>query len=153
MTAIGKVSLDGIVLNDFHNTFHVASGTGEADEDTAPATKAVTLDTSAANTVKLATDGDKILGRLEVIEDRVVEGIQVGTIARKGGILFYVSPHVETSPAEMPAVGDYLVGAIDDDGVAGFVRKATSGEISAGKDNWQVVEVAEDDSYVIAIDV
>lgn len=44
--------------------------------------KAVALDTTAANTVKLAADNEQIFGRLETFEDRTVLGIKVGTVSR-----------------------------------------------------------------------
>lgn len=155
MAAIGKVSLRGIVHDEFQYTFLVSSATGEATEDDA-GIKAVSLDTSAANTVKLATDGEKLLGRLEIYEDRVVEGIVTGMVALKGGIKFYVNPNATASPDETPEVGDNLVGAVDDAGAAGYVRKATTAELQAGKDNWLVVEVGTDldgNDFAIAINV
>jgi uncharacterized protein with PhoU and TrkA domain len=45
--------------------------------------KAVALDTTADNAVKLAGDGDAIYGRLETLEIREQEGITVGAVARK----------------------------------------------------------------------
>ena len=156
MAAIGKVSLRGITHDDFQYTFLVKTGAGTDAVIADAGVKAVSLDTSAANTVKLAVDGDKILGRLEVYEDRTVEGIVTGTVALKGGVKFIVNPDATDSPDETPAVGDYLVGAADDDSVAGYVRKATSGEYQAGKDNWLVVEVGTDtagNDYAIAINV
>lgn len=152
MAAIGKVSLDGLPQEKFHNTFLVKTGALQADV-AVQGESAMALDT-VANQVKLAADGDKILGRLEVLEVRTAEGITVGTVARKGGMSFKISPHVETSPDEMPGVGSYLVGSVDDDGKGGYVRKATTAEISAGKDNWLVVEIIEDgdDKTAIAID-
>jgi len=153
MAAIGKVSLRGLVHDEFQYTFLVASGTGEATISDA-GVKAMSQDTNASNTVKLALDGEEIIGRLEIYEDRVLEGIVVGTISLKGGLKFMVSPHaIGTSPAEVPTLSDYLVGAVDNDGIGGYVRKATSSEISAGKCKYKVFEVAEDDSYVIAVAV
>lgn len=45
--------------------------------------KAVTIDTTQDNAVKLAGDGDVVFGRLETVEIREQEGITVGAIARK----------------------------------------------------------------------
>lgn len=161
MAAIGKVSLRGIVHDEFQYTFSVKAGSHEADataDNTArgglAGVAAVTLDTAAASTVKLAGDGDRILGRLEVYEDREVEGITVGTVALHGGIKYLVNPDAGTSPDERPAVGDFIVGDADDDGVKGYVRKATTAELQAGtKANWLVVEADTDHTYVIAIRV
>jgi len=144
-----KVSLRGLPLEDFHNTYLIKKGSGETTAAIAQTNPAMTIDTAAANQMKLAGAGDKINGRLEVYEDRINEGITVGTIARKGGVTFQVEPAVG---ADMPAIGDYLVGDTDAGGVKGFVRKASSAEIQAGKSNWQVMEVAADNLSVVAMD-
>lgn len=162
MTAIGKVSLKGIVHDDFQYAFNLKSGDHEADDsddDTArggtAGVAAVSLDTAAANQVKLAGDGERILGRAEVVEDRTVEGILVGTISLQGGIKYLVNPDASTSsPDERPAVGDFIVGAADDNGVQGYVRKATTAELALGtRANWLVVEADDAHTYVIAIRV
>lgn len=155
MTAIGKVSLKGLPVEDFINTFFVKTGATEAAQSDA-GNAAMAIDTSTANQVKLAGDGDRIYGRLEVREDRVQEGIVVGSIARKGGVTFNVGPNVSlTSPITNPAIGDFLVGATNGT-KGGFVRKASAAEIQAGKSNWQVVELitnADNTKSVVAIDV
>lgn len=154
MAAIGKVSLRGIVHDDFHYTFLVKTGGGNDAVAADAGVKAVSLDTAAANQVKLAVDGDKILGRLEIFEDREVEGIVVGTVALKGGMKFMINPNVSvSSPDERPAVGDNIVGDVSGGSVAGYVRKATTAEKEAGKDNWLVVEADDAHTYVIAINV
>ena len=56
MSQIGKTSLKGIFHEDFQYGFLLKAGITEADEG-----KPVALDTAAANTVKLATDGDDIV--------------------------------------------------------------------------------------------
>lgn len=143
MSQIGTLSLRGLYHEDFQYPFYLASGITEADEG-----KAVALDTTAANTVKLAGTSDVILGQLKKVENREVEGIDVGTVALFGGVKFLVNPDATaSSPDEIPAVGDYLVGAADDSSpaVKGYVQKASSAT------KWLVVEVADDDSYVIAI--
>lgn len=66
---------------------------------------AVAQDTSAANTVKLAGDGDVIVGRLESFEDRTAtEGVVVGAVKLVGGL------ELKKSEAAMQ-VGDSVVGA------------------------------------------
>lgn len=45
--------------------------------------KAVALDITATNTVKLASDNDIVFGRLETFEDRAVLGIKVGAVSRQ----------------------------------------------------------------------
>lgn len=75
---------------------------------------AVAQDTTAANTVKLAGDGDVIVGRLESYEDRTaIEGVVVGAVKLVGGL------ELKKSEAAM-AVGDSVVGA-----GAGLVKAGT----------------------------
>lgn len=45
--------------------------------------KAVTIDTTAANSVKLAGDGDHVYGRLESFETGGLDGLTLGAISRK----------------------------------------------------------------------
>jgi hypothetical protein len=79
--------------------------------------RAVTLDATAPNTVKLAGDGDPILGRLETVEHRQVEGILVGTVAMQG--VLHLPYDGTPSPAITP--GAALVGAGN-----GFVKVDTA---------------------------
>lgn len=66
---------------------------------------AVAQDTSAANTVKLAGDGDAIVGRLESYEDRTkTEGVVVGAVQLVGGMEMKKS-------GDAMKVGDPVVGA------------------------------------------
>lgn len=144
MTAIGKLSLRGITQDSFQYPFLLkASDSVAADAGV----KAVTLDTTAANTVKLATDASPIVGRLEVFEDRVVEGVKVGTIATEGGMKFLTK--IGASAGERPAVGDYLIGA-----GSGYTRKATTVELALGiHAKWLVVEVDTANLWSVAIKV
>lgn len=155
MAAIGKVSLRGLYAEDFQYTFLIDAGTGGATEDSEGL--AVSYDNGVQNQVKLALDGEKLIGRLEKFEDREVEGIVTCTIALKGGYKFIVNPDATgSSPDETPAPGDYLVGAVTDGGAAGYTRKATTVEVQAGKDNWLVVEVGTDNQgndFAIAINI
>ena len=101
MPAIGNgVTLRGFYQEDFQFTFNIS---GDPTQD--DLTKAVTLDTASANTVKLAGDGDVIIGRLEVLEDRTVEGLKVATVSIKGGNAFPIAD------AQVVNVGDTIVGA------------------------------------------
>lgn len=102
------VDLRGIHFEDRKITMSLNSAIVKADEG-----KPVTMD-SANNRVKLAGDGDSILGFLEVVEDRVIEGIKVGTIN-----LNYVSEWT-IKASDTLAVGDVAVGA-----GSGEVRKRT----------------------------
>jgi hypothetical protein len=130
MATIGAgVSLRGIHHEHFNYPFLLASGIVKADEG-----KAVALDASAANTVKLAGDGDKVIGRLVTVENRVAEGILVGTVELKGGFKFETTGTV--------AVGNTVVGA----GV-GKVKAAGSADHS---DNF-VVEVGTGWAIVVKV--
>lgn len=94
------VSLRGLFVDQFQFTFRLSAGIVAADIG-----KAVALVPGTANTVRLAADNDIIVGRLESVENRTVEGISVGTISLKGGLDLPKSSGVTVT------VGDYLVGA------------------------------------------
>lgn len=78
--ASGGISLVGIPHSEFRRTVYLAAGIVAADVG-----KPVTLDTTADNTFKLAGADDVIYGCLKVVENRVQEGILVGTVEFKGG--------------------------------------------------------------------
>lgn len=94
------VSLNGFHFEDWQFSFNLAAGITKADIG-----KAVTLDTSAANTVKLAGDGDVIHGRLEVVEDRSQEGSLIGNVAWK------FIQKLPVKSGETVALGDLVQGA------------------------------------------
>lgn len=148
MAAIGKVSLRGMNVEEFAWTFLMASGIVQADAGV----KAVTLN-GTANTVALAGDGERIMGLLATFEDRsAVEGIKVGTVYTKGGHKFMVNPNATaSSPDETPAVGDFLVGGTATDTTKGWVQKAQTADLQAGKTNWVVVEVLDSGAAVVAV--
>ena len=121
------VTLKGAIpANDL--TFVVDSAISEADEG-----KVVTQDTSAANKVKLAGAGDPIFGRLERVEDRVVEGVKVGNVKIIGGM------ELPIASGYTPEVGDAIIGA-----AGGYVTKVGSGESSD-----LVVWEAKSDSVIV----
>ena len=95
-----KVSLRGFHFEDSHLTFVLA-----ADITAADVGKAVSIDTSAANKVKLAAADDVIVGRLATVEDRKVEGQLVGAVALR------FSNELPIAAAQVVAVGDTVVGA------------------------------------------
>lgn len=104
---------------------YLISGSVTADD----VGKAVALDTSAANTVKLTSDNDVIFGRLETFEDRSVLGIKVGAVSRmfkdklpKGSNVIALGTSVSGSPT------------------AGVVKQATSQDTNRNV----VVEVGTD---------
>lgn len=113
MAIIGEgISHRGLVVESFYFPFYV---TGTVTQDDIG--KAVSLDATAAKSVKLAADGDAIIGELVSYEDRVVEGVQVGTVALKGGMRFTASGVV--------AVGNSVIGA-----GAGVVKAAVAADHS-----------------------
>jgi hypothetical protein len=126
MSAIGSgVTLRGLYVDDAQLPFNLAAGITVAHIGLA-----VALDTSGPTQVKLAGDGDQIVGRLEVVEIRTQEGLNVGTVATEGGLDF--APKV----GYVAAPGDRLVG-----GGAGLVRKALPADTYAGYSPWCVTEV------------
>lgn len=101
MAVIGQgISHAGLTQEKFHYAFYVAAGITTSDVG-----KAVSIDTSADHTVKLAADGDHIIGRLEVVEIRSVEGVNVGTVATRGGLKLPIKT------GETFTAGDTAVGA------------------------------------------
>lgn len=100
MAAIGAgVSLRGIPVEDFDFTWNLNSAVTAADVG-----KAMSIDTSAASTLKLAADGDAIIGWLVSYENRVQEGVKVGTASLKGCTSL-------TYSGTAPAVGGQVQGA------------------------------------------
>lgn len=136
------VSLNNFHFEDWQFTFNLASGITEADEG-----KAVALDTSAANTVKLAGDGDEILGRLERVENRVQAGLLLGTVSIKFGAKLPIAS------GETVAVGDFLIGA------GGGEVKAAPALVTDGGTNThashprriQVMALADSDANAVAL--
>ena len=100
MTAIGVgVSLRGIPVDTFDFTWNLNSAIVAADVG-----KALSIDTTAANTLKLAADTDAVIGWLTSYENRVQEGIKVGTASLKGCTDF-------TYSSTAPTVGGQIQGA------------------------------------------
>lgn len=91
-------------FEDFTFTMYVSGTVTAADVG-----KAVALDTTAANTVKLAGDADEVFGRLETFEDRTQEGIKVGAISRK--LRGKLPVKTGLTGFDVLAVGDTAVGA------------------------------------------
>lgn len=132
MATLGNVSLRGLYIEAFIVTFLGASGMTAADKG-----KAVTLDTSAANTVKLAGNGDAILGILESVEVRAQDGVITCAVATRGGFSFALNPNATaSSPDELPVVGEFIEGGTANDTTKGYVQK-----LQSGTSKWQVVEV------------
>lgn len=101
MATIGVgVSLRGIEHEEFHYPFNLASAVTANDVG-----KPVALDATAANTVKVAGDGDVIVGKLVTYEDRAIEGVKVGAVALKGGFKFAKSGVIAVGASVQGAPG------------------------------------------------
>lgn len=109
-TGQGIVSY-GFPLDDFTFTYLAASSITIADVG-----KAVEIDTSTANKVKLTTDNGKIFGRIVTFEDRDVLGIKVVGVQRR------FKEKLPASVGHAIAVGTSVTGGA----VAGLVKTATS---------------------------
>ncbi len=106
-----KVSLRGFHFEEWILTCTLAVGITANDVG-----KAVSYG-GAANTVKLAADGDVILGKLASVEDRKVEGTLVGSVE------FKFSDLLPVKVGDALAAGDSVVG-----GGGGTVKKATAAD-------------------------
>lgn len=94
-------------IDQFVFTYNIAAG---AATDVG---KAVEIDKTAAASVKLATDGAEIFGRIFSFEDRSVAGLKVAAIERK------FKAKLPATTGHGIVVGDAVCGA-----GAGLVRKA-----------------------------
>lgn len=103
------VSLRGLYNQDKAFTWNITGTINRATD----LGKAMTQDITAASSAKLAGDNDPILGTLATYEDRVQEGIKVGTIYHDGG---FSVPYVGAL-----AIGDQVCGSA----TPGAVKKIT----------------------------
>lgn len=112
MSAIGSggISIAGIYDPEDSFPFYI-SGTASKSDVSSP----VALDTTANNTAKLAGDGDEIIGVLASFENRVTEGVIVGSVVTEGGFAFPIKA------GDTLARGDSVVG-----GGSGTVKKRGS---------------------------
>lgn len=116
----------------FMFTYNLDAAIVEADEG-----KALMLDTTGDNKMKLATDAVTIDGRLFRYEDRTQQGGgKVGTVERK---LRCKLKYTGT----LPVVGDYMCGSA----TAGIARKRVGGDANAAL-NCRVIAVQAADSTV-----
>jgi hypothetical protein len=108
-----KVVSAGFPLDDFTFTYNISGAV-----DQTKLGNAVTLDSTAASTMKLAGDGAAVHGRLVSFEDRSQQGAgKTGAVQRK---------FKEKLPAAVGhgiAVGNSVCGSA----TAGLVRKAVAG--------------------------
>lgn len=112
-----KVVTYGFPLDDEAFTYAI----NDAGASAATLGMAVELDTSAPGTVKLATDGAFVFGRLISYEDRTAQnGGKTGTVQREFKELFPVKP--AAAGLDLPVIGDTVVGA-----GGGYVRASHDG--------------------------
>jgi len=105
MAGIGNApSMEGYFFEDWQFSFTLNSAIVIGDVG-----KAVALDTAGNTRVKLAGDGDEIIGRLEVVEDRLQEGVKIGTVALKFANRVPVKSGL--TGAEAVVLGSTVVGA------------------------------------------
>lgn len=124
------IVLEAFSMEDFTFTRYISGITDEESADIVG--HAVSLDTTAAGTVKLAADDDVIYGRVFQYEDRTQEGVKVVSVERK-----FVKRLPKTAAAI--AIGASVVGAGD-----GLVKSATADERAC-----TVIDVNEDLDYVV----
>jgi len=113
---------------------YLISGLADDAAVAAAAGKAVSLDTSAANTVKLAADGDVIFGRVFLAENRSGGGVGIKTAA----VQRLFKEKLPAASGHGIVVGDRVIGA-----GGGLVKKDTT----ATRANPIVVETGTD--YVV----
>jgi len=129
---------DKVTLRGFHweyssLTFNLAAGITAAD-----AGKAVSLNGVVPNSVKLAADGDKIVGYLSTVENRVVEGILVGAVELQFANILPILP----AAVATLAVGNSVVGA-----GGGQIKAATAHN---PRDNF-VAEIIGNNAVVVQV--
>jgi len=98
-------SHQNVTLRGFHwevssLTFNLATGIKQEHIG-----HAVAVDASGPNKVKLAGDGDTIIGRLSTVEDRSVEGSLIGAVELQ------FANTLPIKAGENVAIGDTVVGA------------------------------------------
>lgn len=125
-----QVVLDGFTQHDFAFTMFLAAGHGLTDADLIG--RAVSLDTSANATVKVAAADEAIYGRIFQVEDRSQEGMVTVTVETR------FRKRLKKDAATVMAIGDTAVG----DG-AGLVRSAVADDPAKN------VVLAVEDEYVI----
>lgn len=120
----------GFPLDDFTFTYLLSGAPVPADIG-----KALTLDTTAANTFRLAANAEPIQGRLWQVEDRTQQGAGiVGTVQRK------FKEKMPAAAAHGIVVGDSVVGSA----TPGLVRKANAAATPPDPRTNLVVEVGTD---------
>jgi hypothetical protein len=144
MAPIGSgVSLRGIFFEDSQLPVNLATGINRGTHEG----YALTVDTSSANTMKLAGDGDTVLARLTLVENRTVEGINVGTAAFR----FSDALPIDTASSYTFAVGDTAVGSPNTSGKVEPKNNGSSKTPDHGEN--VVVEVDNTNNFVTVVKV
>lgn len=99
-----QVKLDGFDQKAFQLTWNLTAGIVAADIG-----KALSINSAAANTLKLAADGDVIVGRLMTVEARTTEGTLVGTCEHLFAALLPIKAGL--TAGAVVAVGSNVIGA------------------------------------------
>ena len=110
-----QVVLDGFTQHDFAFTMFLAAGHGLTDEELIG--RVVTLDATAAATVKVSGDDDPVYGRIFQVEDRSQEGVVTVTVETR------FRKRVKKASGTVIARGSSIVGA-----GAGLVKAATTAD-------------------------
>jgi len=120
---MANLTLKNIHVENFAFAFYLEASITEDDIG-----KAVTQDTSAEMTMKLAGDDEVVMGFLDTFEDR--GDFKIGAVQQKGGFAF---PYEGT----LPVLGEGIVGSA----TAGLV-KSTGAAATAGQPRIYVVDTA-----------
>lgn len=110
-----QVILDGFTQNDFVFTMFLSTGSDMTADELHG--RAVSLDTTAEATVKVAADGDPIYGRIFVAEDRSQEGVTTVSVATR------FRKRLKKGAGVAFNIGDTAVGAGD-----GLVKPAAAAD-------------------------
>lgn len=127
------VVLEGFPFGIFTFTYEMS---GVAQTDAAAAAtlgKAVSLDTTAPGTVKLAAAGERIFGRVYTCENRAVLGMVTGAIARK------FKERLPAASGHGIAIGASVEGA--GDGLVQAAAAYNGTEVIATGDDYVIVEM------------
>lgn len=128
------VVLEGFPFGMFTFTYELSGITATDEAAAATLGKAVALDTSAPGTVKLAGDGDAIIGRIYHAENRAVQALMTAAVARK------FKERLPAASGHGIEVGDRIVGAGN-----GLVKAAAD-----NTDTTMPLVIATGDEFVIA---
>ena len=125
---VNQVVLDGFTMHDWCFTMF-ASGSVDTDD----IGKAVSLDTSAAATVKLAADDDVIYGRIFQVEDRSQEGVTTVTVETR------FRKKLPIADGETVNIGDTVIGAGSGE-VKAAASASAANKVLAVADGYATVE-------------